>query len=185
MRSHSKILLVSLAFWTLTACAAKPPPPPPEPEKVGYEEKAIQLYLKADPKLNLYEGGPHSVRVCLYQLRDPNSFNQYAQDQKGLRKLLEASRFDASVTNARKIVVQPGREERFTLDRAEGTRYVGVAAGYYALDRLAIRDLVRLFKIPVIIEKRGIIRRKKTIKPGTLNINLYLGPDSIQEFERE
>lgn len=185
MRRYLKILLTFVVFLAVAACARKPPPPPPQLDRVPYKEKAIRVYLKSDLQLNLYEGSPHSLRVCFYQLRDPNSFNQHAQDQNGLRKLLEANRFDASVTNAIKKDVQPGRVNTFALDRAEGTKYVGVAAGYYLLDSLEMRNMVRLFQIPVIVKKKGIIRRKKTIRPGTLDISLYLGQDSIQEFERE
>jgi len=185
MRIKAEFLLVGVVVWMMSACASKPPSSPPQVDHVRYKPKAIEVYLKADPQLNLYEGSPNSLRVCIYQLRDPNGFNQHAQEPEGLRKLLEGERFDGSVTNAKKVVIQPGREETMTLDRAEGTRYVGVVAGYYLLDSLEKDKVVRLFEIPVIIEKKGMIRKKKTIKPGVLCINLFMAPDGLQEFERE
>jgi type VI secretion system VasD/TssJ family lipoprotein len=184
MRRYLKILLVSVSFLAVTACASKPPVPPPQPQ-CGYEPDAIQIYLKADSKLNLFEGSSHTLHFCIYQLQDPNSFNQLAQDKKGLRKLLECDRFDPSFTNAKEVVVQPGSEESLSLARAEGTNYVGVFAGYYLLDSLETRKLVRLFEIPVIVEKKGWIKKTKTTRCGKLNIHLFLGPDGIQEFERK
>ena len=168
MRIDARFLLVGVVVWMMSACASKPASSPPQVDHVRYRPKAIEIYLKADAQLNLYEGSPNSLRVCIYQLRDPNSFNQYAQEREGLRKLLEGERFDGSVTNAKKVVVQPGREETMSLDRAEGTRYVGVVAGYYLLDSLEKDKLVRLFEIPVLVEKKGIIRKKKTIKPASI-----------------
>lgn len=185
MRIEVRLLWVGVVVWMMSACASKPPSSPPQLDHVRYKPKAIEVYLKADPQLNVYEGCPNSLRVCIYQLRDPNTFNQYAQEPEGLRKLVEGERFDGSVTNAMKVVVQPGREETMILDRAEGTKYVGVVAGYYLLDSLEKDKLVRLFEIPVIMEKKGMIRKKKTIKPGVLYINLFMAPDGIQEFERE
>ncbi len=186
MTSYFKILIVSAAFLAVAGCTKKPPAPVSQPPyQCGYEPNAIEVYLKADPELNLFEGSPHALHICVYQLQDPNSFNQYAQDKEGLRKLLECTRFDGSFTNAKKVVAQPGREETLALARAEGTRYVGVFAGYAMLDSLETKNVVRLFQVPLIVKKKGFIRRTKTTRCGTLNINLFLGPDGIQEFERE
>ena len=182
VRNCSKILLVSVAFLAVAACAAKQATREPQLDSVGFEPKAIQVHFKVDPQLNLYDESPHTLHVCVYQLEDPNSFNQHAQDKEGLYKLLECDRFDASVTNAKRQVCQPGRDKSFTLDRAEGTRYVGVVGGYYSLET---KNVVRLFQIPVIVKKKGLIKRKKIIRPGTLNIDLYLGPQSLQKFERK
>jgi len=62
------------------------------------------------------------------------------------------------------------------LDRAEGARYVAVAAGYYLLEK---ERMVRLYEIPVVIEKKGFIKRSKTQKLGILEIDLRLGPEQI------
>jgi len=157
------------------SCASKPSVVlPPE---WGYEKGAIRLHLKADPQLNLYSGSPHTLLLCIYHLRDPNAFNQSADEKDGLSKLLECSRFDPTVTYTKRLVVQPGQEVNESLDRAEGAKYVGLVAGYYQLQK---ERTVRFFQIPVLQEKKG-----NTIvsKPGILQIDLLLGPQEMQEVK--
>ena len=162
-------LLLVIVIWS---CAAKQLPPP----ESAYEEGAIKVHVKADPKLNLSDGKAHTLLVCVYQLRDPNALNQLSGDEDGLYRLLECGLFDASVAGAKRLIVQPGQDIIFSLDRAEGARYVAVAAGYYLLEK---ERMVRLYEIPVVIEKKGIIRRSKIQKLGILEIDLRLGPEQI------
>lgn len=163
-------LLLAFLVWS---CASKQLPPP----ALEYQERAIKIRVKADPQLNLSDGKPHTLLVCIYQLKDPNALNQLASDQEGLYRLLECNLFDASVAGAKKLIIQPGQDTTFNLDRAEGTRYVAVAAGYYLIQR---ERMVRLYEIPVVIEKKGIIRRTKRKKLDTLEIDLKFGPQQIQ-----
>jgi hypothetical protein len=74
------------------SCAAQQLPPP----ESEYEKDAIKINVKADPQLNLSDGKPHTLLVCVYQLNDPNGFNQLADDQEGLYRLLECDLFDGS-----------------------------------------------------------------------------------------
>jgi len=165
------ILLFSVIF--ICSCSSKPAVLlPPE---WGYAKDAIQLHLKSDPQLNLYQGSPHTLLVCTYHLRDPNAFNQLIDEKDGLSKLLECGRFDPSVTNAKRFVIQPDKELTESLDRPEGAKYVGIVSGYYFLQKDRV---VRFFPIPVIQEKKG---STITSKPGVLKIDLYLGPQQIQE----
>ncbi|GAJ08275.1 unnamed protein product, partial [marine sediment metagenome] len=48
--------------------------------------------------------------------------------------------------------------------------------GYYLLEK---KRMVRLYEIPVVIEKKGIIKRSKIQKLGILEIDLRLGPEQI------
>ena len=162
-------LLLVFVIWS---CASKQLPPP----ELGYEEDAIKIHVKADPQLNLSEGKPHTLLVCVYQLRDPNALNQLAGDEDGLYQLLECGLFDASVAAAKRLIIQPGQDMTFNLDRAEGAKYVAVAAGYYLIER---ERIVRLYEIPIVIEKKGIIRRTKRKKLDILEIDLKLGPEQI------
>jgi type VI secretion system VasD/TssJ family lipoprotein len=155
------------------SCAAQQLPPP----ESEYEKEAIKINVKADPQLNLSDGKPHTLLVCVYQLNDPNSFNQLAGDQEGLYRLLECSLFDGSAEGAKRLIVQPGQNTTFNLDRSQGARYVAVAAGYYLIER---ERVVRLYEIPVIIETKGLIRRSKRKKLDNLVIDLKLGSKQIQ-----
>lgn len=100
--------------------------------------------VQADPQLNRYEKTSHALLVCLYQLREPEGFRQLAQEKDGMPKLLECGRFDASVVNARQIVVQPGQELKQICDKGDGARYVALATGYYSLGNKKVTELFQL-----------------------------------------
>lgn len=170
--SLKTITIIGLLTLMLSACAAQPVLPP----DWTYEKDAIQIVLKADPKLNFDEGVPHTLLVCLYQLKDPNSFNQLSEDTDGIYKLLECSLFDTSVATAKRIIVRPGQDVNVNLDRAEGAKYVAVVAGYYTLEKAR---MVRLYDIPVLIEKKGFIKTTKVSMPGKLTLTIELGPSQI------
>jgi type VI secretion system VasD/TssJ family lipoprotein len=166
---------------TPSATASPPPQPaytPPPPTEWRYEKDGIRLHLKGDPQLNLFQGEPHTLLVCLYNLSDPNAFNQLVGEREGLTKLLEGGRFDSSALSSKRMVIQPGQEVNEAVDRAEGAKYVALVAGYYSLQK---EKMVRLFPIPILEESKGLIFRTKTSIPAILNLTLYLGPQEIQE----
>lgn len=101
-------------------------PPPKEFTRGG-----VTVNIKADPQLNRYKNSPHTLLVCIYQLKDPNAFNQLADDPSALSKLMECSKFDSSVAYAKRTVIQPGQNLSEQRDTAEGARFIGIAAGYY------------------------------------------------------
>lgn len=170
MKRNGMILLILSLILLICSCGPKTVIPPDW--KYGKEE--IVIRLKSDPQLNLYQGSPHTLVVCMYHLRDPNTFNQLVDEKDGLPKLLECSRFDPSVTNAKRYILHPNKELTESLDRPEGAKYVGIVAGYYSLKK---EGAVRFFQIPVTEEKkRGAIVQK----PGILKIDLYFGPQQIQ-----
>jgi len=195
-----KKLLIALIFlsmvFSIFACLSKrkiPPPPaePPKREAVppppyvvtplvwSYGKDAIRLELRSDPRLNLYDGIPHTLLLCVYQMSDPNAFNQLKDEKDGLPKLLECARFDSSVTSAKRHIMQPAEDKTLSLDRAEGAKYVGIVGGYYLLQK---ELSVRLFQVPVE-ETINETERTKTTKPGLLHIKLYLGPQMIHEIK--
>ena len=67
-----------LLLFLLCSCATKQLPPP----KLEFAENAIKIHVKADPKLNLSDGKPHTLLVCVYQLKNPNGLNQLAGDDR-------------------------------------------------------------------------------------------------------
>ena len=166
------LILIAGSLLLLTACAAKQLPPP----QWTYEKEAIRLHIRADSKLNLDEGEAHTLLLCAYQLSDPNTFNQLSNDQDGLYQLLECGLFGDGAAASKRLILQPGQDVNLTLDRAEGARYVAVVAGYYILEK---DRMVRMVEIPEIVEKKGVIRVKKTRKPAHLSVNLVLGPQQI------
>jgi len=120
------------------------------------------------------------LSVCVYQMKDPNAFNQLGSDRNGLYVLLGCETFDPSVTSFRRITVQPKQELSITLDRAQASRYVGIAAGYYAVER---EKIIRLVEIPIQVKTSGFLGRTQYAIPAPLNLNVVLGPQAIQRVE--
>ncbi len=104
----------------------------------------IRLKVQADPQLNRYDRNSHALLLCLYQLREPEGFRQLAQHKDGVPKLLECGRFDPSVVNAQLLVVQPGQTLSQSCDKAAGTRYLGLATGYYSSSKRKVTEVVAL-----------------------------------------
>jgi type VI secretion system VasD/TssJ family lipoprotein len=167
-------IIVSLSIASLLVACSSTTPLVKQPPEYGYEKDAIQLHLVSDPQLNLYQKKAHSLIVCLYHLRDPNSFNQLINEKDGLPRLLDCSRFDPSVTYSRRFVVQPNQDVTELLDRTDGAKYVGLVAGYYTLHK---ENSVRFFSIPITEVKNGSTLVQKTAK---LNIDLHLGSQEIK-----
>ncbi len=116
------------------------------PSSIPYEKESLVLNIKSDPQLNLYQGGPHTLALCVYQLRDPNAFNQMAEERNGFSKLMDCERFDPTVLQSKRLSIQPASERQYLMDRAEGARYLGIVAGYYYPP--SRERVLRLYQIP-------------------------------------
>lgn len=172
MRVFTTPLLHYVVLSLLLGCSAAPRVKVPPVWE--YERGAIELKLASHPQLNLFQKKPHSLLICLYLLKDPSGFNQLVDEQGGLPKLLECSRFDPSVTYAKRLVVQPGQQLNEALDRMEGTRYLGLVAGYYGLEK---QGSVRSYAIPVAESEQG---SQLVQKPAKLALKLSLGSQGIE-----
>lgn len=174
-------IICILSILLISSCAKQPPPSIPVETKPTYTEKFISVQLKADSQLNLYGGSSHALHLCLYQLSDPNAFNQLSENEMGIGKLLACDRVDVGpplpgAANAKKLIVQPGEMQNLELDRAEGAKYVGVVAGYYG--QMQKRQVTRLYTIPTSEEReQGVV----VIRQKPLRINLFLGPQALQD----
>ncbi len=146
-----------------------------------FEKESIQVHIRADHQLNLYKGKPHTLYICLYQLKSINSFNQLSADPNGIRKLLECKRFDDSVTSAVSKVIHAGEKITLTLDRTEKAQYLAIATGYS--DFLYDAGMVRWYRIPVYEKRESWIKNKYRCIPCPLNIELILGQHQIDHSE--
>jgi type VI secretion system VasD/TssJ family lipoprotein len=165
------ILVCFLLCAFLCSCASGPT----DQQKWGYEKDAVVLKITADKKLNIMDKKAHALVLFVYQLTSPNAFNQLADSRAGRAKLLDDSTaFDpASVVMSKQVVVNPGKDMTVTLDRAEGAKYVALAAGYFAtMDK---DKITRIYQVPEV--SRGVF--SSGTKPGKLEINLVLAPTRI------
>lgn len=168
--------LLILVFLLILSCSGKEPPKP-EPEWV-YKPKSIEISYQADRMLNEFKGSSHAMQVVIYQFDNINKFVELSEYQDGLKKLLSAQNFDASVQAVKKIFVDPGESKKLIFDRAEKTRWVGVVAGYF---ELTPGRATCFFEIPHKIEKQGMIFFKKDVAViSDIKINLMLNEHEIK-----
>ena len=93
---------------------------------------------------------------------------------------MSCQRFDSSVTSTERLIIRPGQEKTFTLDRAEGTKYVGFVSGYYAMRP---NDMIRLLEVPVVLDVTGLFSKTVKTVVGDMNIDLSLGSQQINSCE--
>lgn len=141
-----------------------------KPDYDIYGEGAIRIHIRSDQDLNDYEGQSHTLVLGVYQLRSLNAFNKLKDEDEGLSKLLKCSNSDPSVTSFKSFVIYPGEEVTKTLDRAEGTKYIGIVTGYSMLQK---DESVRTYQIPVSFFRK---------KPKKVNAELDLGREKIKRF---
>lgn len=163
-----------LSLLSALSCSHKPDPVP----TWGYAPGSIKLHYTADRLLNRVGEKPHTLLLTVHQMSDPNVFNKLTQYEGGLRKLLEGRSVDPAITAVQKYFVEPGESKTIVLDRAENTKWVGLAAGYYSLDA---GKATRVFEIPVAVTSKGFISKEKVAQIPPLELYLVFGPDSIQE----
>lgn len=178
MNKKTALCLILFLCFLLPSCML-PPASPPDWKML---KEGITLNLTADNKLNISKGKAYTLYLVVYQLVNPNSFNQLCEDQEGLAKLLESKVFDASVASVKSMVIYPGSDMTYRMDRAEGAMYVGIVAGYNVM---AKERMVRLFDIPVYVKFTNILKFQRKLVPAPLEINLTLGPNQIETLEKE
>ena len=146
------LLILGLSAGALTLSCA----PPPGPPKAEFAPSALKFHLTAAPGLNTYDGRPHPLVLCVYQLTSPSAFEDRLQEPGGPNRLLLCEAFDPTVSGRKRVIVQPGETKDVVMDRAEGTRYVGIIAGYYERRPGAF---YRVVPVPVVERTQGSSRR--------------------------
>jgi len=179
-----KILLLLGVVVHVVSCAsgqgARQRGPAQLPLSCPYKQAAIQISLKADPELNPYNNAPHTLYICFYQLKDPNAFNLKARYDDGLYELLDCSLFDPSVTSFERVTVEPGKNQALTMDRAEGSNYFAMVAGYFQMEKDRI---TRFWEIPVDTKTKALTPWKKYLMCNDLILDITLGSQQIERAE--
>ena len=170
-----KMLITFVALVYATGCTTLPASPP----EWSMQKEAIVMNIKADKELNKVKGKSYSLFIVIYQLSDPNPFNQLNEDQAGLQKLLEGKIFDPSVVNVKTRIVYPDSNMTYTFDRAQGARYIAVVAGYEVMEK---ERIVKLYDVPILVKEEFAflsLEKSRILLPDHLKINLALGPRQI------
>ena len=166
------VLFFLLSF---SGCAEKPPKKPLDPQWT-YEKDAVSLRIKADPLLNVIEGEPHTLMLCLYQLRNTSMFEQLSGNEDGIYQLLDCESFDSSVNMAKRLIVHPGQDMTIITDRLAGTKHQGIVAGYFTLQK---ERMIRVVDIPTVLSPDG-----KAYLVDKLNLVINLGSEQIAAIRK-
>lgn len=134
------------------------------------------MRIKSDSQLNTNEKSPHTLLVCVYQVKDKSMFDQLSSNEDGIYQLLDCEPFDDSVTAVKRLIIQPNQDLTLVMDRMDKTKNLGIAAGYFKLEK---SRMIRLFDIPVSIVSRS------EAKVGTLNLFVNLGAQQIVGAEAQ
>ena len=167
---------VLFSVW-LASCAHQAPPAVPQ---WTYEREAIHLRIEADSNLNLHEGKPHTLMICIYQLTRKSSFNELAEEIDGRYKLLECRPFDGTVAGTKRLIIHPGENLNLLIDRLEGARHLAIVAGYYLLEK---RRIIRVVDFPIITQKGGFMGSESSSKVGKLYLRIIFGDQQIRGIE--
>ncbi len=173
MTNYTKVVVVLALLFIVGGCASKPIALP----DYSYGKDAINISLHGADRLNVYQGVPHTLLVCLYQLKDLTAYNQLVGKKNGLYKLLRGQKFDPSVTYSEKIILHPGTDKQLTLDRAEGTKYLAVVTGYYSMSP---EKMTKVFDIPVALESKSTFSFSKIKVVKDIDVSLSFDATQIQ-----
>ncbi len=167
MKRTITILMACICIMAFSACSSKKARPKPQ---WLYKKDALTLRFKADPVLNMYDSLPHTLMVCVYQVRSETVLDRLSNNEDGIYQLLDCESFDSSIRSAKRLIIHPGQDLTFVMDRLAGARKIGFVAGYSKLEKGRI---LRFVDIPTMVEDRD------TAVARDMKIVINLGAEQI------
>nr|WP_321466012.1 type VI secretion system lipoprotein TssJ [uncultured Desulfobulbus sp.] len=143
----------------LPACSGSSPEPQPD---WSLAENGVRLTFRADKRVNFYDGQAHSVAVAVYQLAEPNGFSQLITYPAGVQQILIASKELPPSLASDQFFLQPGETVEKVYDRAEGAKWLILAAGLYTASP---QQTALLAKIPFEVERSWLTFSKTAVIP--------------------
>lgn len=171
-------ILVCFFALLLSSCSSNPTPEQQALTNIkwNYEPDAIILNLNADKNLNEYDNQPHTLMLVVTQFDQPNTFETFSSNGQQLSNLLLMNTAPSGLIGLTRVFIEPGQSKQVRLARLEGTKLVGISAGYAHLDPLRS---VRMYRIGVENTSTGWFSKTWFAHPKPLEIELLLGPDSL------
>jgi type VI secretion system VasD/TssJ family lipoprotein len=172
MRVLGTVWCCALLFL-LTACAGSAPAPEPNWARA---EKGIELTFRADPQVNFYEGQPHTVTICVFQLGESSAFQKLLTYPSGVQKMLSANSDLPPSLASDRFYLEPGETSQKIYDRVEGAKWIVIVAGYFSAppDKAAIMK-----KIDYEVERSWLFFDKKAVIP-TFQETIHLDQDGLR-----
>jgi len=112
----------------LAGCSSPPPPPPPT---------MVELTVTAAPDVNpSTDGQPSPIAIRIYQLGATGAFEKADYFQLHDK---EAALLGTDLVSRDEVVLAPGANKTMTFEVKPGTKFLGTAAGYRAIDEATWR----------------------------------------------
>lgn len=178
LRIYMYAVLLSLM---LGGCGPQEKPPPGALDNDvpwSYEPEGVVLRVNAVSDLNVHEGEPSSLMLCVYELSSREGLDMRLSSLAGFTELLACKRFDDSVVTAQRLFSDPGQAQNLSLDRQEGVRWIALVAGYYH-GVPAHSALVVPVPIRTVTEGRIPFLKETRREPGQAILPIRLGPSEI------
>lgn len=160
-------------IFALTACSGSTPPPEPI---WAMAEKGIELTFHADPSVNFYDGQPHTIAVCVFQLDDSNAYQKMLTYPSGVQKLLSGGTDLPANLAVDRFYLEPGATRQKVYDRAAGAKWVVIVAGYFSAppEKAAVTK-----KIDFVVERSWLSFDKQAVIP-TFQETVHLDQDGLR-----
>lgn len=173
-----KIVQTKLVFLSVQKFKPVVEAIPAVPKEKWTEEKtAIRWLVQADKMLNIYQAATHSLRLSIFQIEKPASFQNLLVSRQWVAKALNSENIvgeNVGILAVNHYIILPGSQKEIVLDRLKGVGYIGLVAAYFSLEP---KQTTRLFQIPAVLEQAPDSRL------GRVNVTLNLGPKGIRKMQ--
>lgn len=141
-----------------------------------FAKNAITIQLNAQPNLNMWNGLANSSSILVIQSQNTAALDKLLSNPVLLKAMFAGTGSEGDILQTDRYVVMPGQQNTLHIDRAENSRYIAVAAGYFPFPDS--RHIAR-FTIPMTLTTQGWQNKIWTAKLVPLNAYVTLGQESI------
>ena len=102
------------------------------------------------------------------------------RSKEGVNRLVECARFDDSVVHSELVIFAPDTSRTLSMDRYEGAKHVGIAAGYY---ESSPAQSAKIMPVPVTEVSDGwrmFVPGAGRKAPGNLTVDVHLERNGMQ-----
>ena len=146
-----------------------------------FAENSVLIEIQADSQLNQHQGEAHTLLLGVYQMEDAAPFYKLVADSAALARGLESGKGGDGFVQFSRYVVVPGQRTILSVDRAQKSKFVGIAAGFYQMNAA---NSTRLFEVPLTVASEGLVTTTYKAAPAVLALRLGLGAAGITSAQR-
>lgn len=143
----------------------------------SFSAGAITLHVSSDPQLNAWDDISNSCSLLILQSPEKKTLQELMNNPVLIKQFFSSVGKADGILKVDKYTAMPGQELSLHIDRSEGTKYVGIIAGYYPFPG---KQHMSLLEIPVEITEDGWWNKTWHASLTHLVKKIYLGKESIK-----